>query len=180
VLVRRSAVALVAVLMLAGCSGDDPDPVADPTATASSPAPAGEPTVSATPESSEQRESAEAFIRRWFELYRDLQETGQSESFVAVSRTCDACAATVDRFRTIYAAGGEIRGGRIAVTRLQRVGETKNSETWVAHVSTTPTRYRESASAAWQRLDGGDGAFRLVLREHATSYVVGELFQESV
>lgn len=176
--VRRIAAAVLSAALLSACSDGTPDPEGAPTPTASAP-PSPTPTESESIDPSPEPEAQEEFIRRWFELYMSMQKSGDAADFLALSDGCEACKSTADRYRDIYASGGEITGGKITVTSTRRLGRNGRQETWIAAVSVTPTKYRESAADDVQRLPGGDGAFRLVIARWAGSYVVNELYQES-
>ena len=82
--VRRAvALALVVPLLLAGCSEDEPEPkMPDPTPTSSEPSPS--PTESETVEA----ESAEEFIRRWQAAGDEMQVTGDTTEYDAMTPRC--------------------------------------------------------------------------------------------
>jgi hypothetical protein len=110
----------------------------------------------------------------------ELQSTGRSSGFEDASVDCQACTDTVEGYSRIYDSGGVIRGGVISITKLKKLGRTGQGETWLVFFSSTPTRYRESSEAAWQRLKGGRAALRLVLTSRDGSLNVSELYQESL
>src|SRR5215467_5321934 len=88
--------AVAVPLTLSACGGGD-DPIADPPVSSA-------PTSSATP--SAHRESAEHFIRRWADAEMEMQNRGETHTYLSLSRGCHACsvlANTVDRY---YASGG--------------------------------------------------------------------------
>jgi hypothetical protein len=164
--VRRAlALTLAVPLLLAGCS-DDPEPTPKlPDPTSSTPTP----TETETPEA----ESAEDFIRRWVEEDRRMFETGDTEAFLAMGPDCDDCkniAATADR---IYDAGGEVRWDGWTILELARKGKP-SSHTYRFVVESAPTRYRESPSGPWKRLDGGRVVQLIVLEPVETSWHVLE------
>src|SRR6478736_10431719 len=108
--VRRTlALTLAVPVVLAGCT-DDPEPKPKiPETTSSSPTPT--PTESETPEA----ESPEDFIRRWVKVGDEMQKTGKTAEYDAMSPNCKACQGFVDSVEEVYGAGGsaEFAGTRI-------------------------------------------------------------------
>ncbi len=99
--VRRTLTALLgAALLLAGCS-DDPEPRVTPTA---SPSPSeSETSAEPTPQSPEE------FIREWFELDTEMQNTGRDETFPWRCPDCEPCDELADQSGALLrAAGGYI------------------------------------------------------------------------
>ena len=156
--VRRSAaLALVATLVLAGCQ-DEPEPQFEPT-----PSDSSSPT---DPKSSEQPEaqSAEEFIEDWVDLQRDMQNTGETEAFLAVSDKCIACVQLADLVTRYYDAGGyvETQGWTLRVlNQLSRTGRTIEFE---AEIKSAPTVYLEEAGGTVEHLPSGQGKERFVVR----------------
>ncbi|GAA2113065.1 hypothetical protein GCM10009843_00360 [Nocardioides bigeumensis] len=69
----------------------------------------------------------------------------------------------------------------MTISSLKQLAVSRGTETWIAAFDVTPTRYRESSRGEWQRLKGGDIAFRFVLtHDRRHGYNVSELYQESV
>ncbi|QCC78266.1 hypothetical protein [Nocardioides daphniae] len=89
-----SAGLLSLALLLTGCAKDEPKPKFE------------EPAASPTPTPVE--ETAEEFLERWARLDREMQNTGETEEYRAITPGCKACIAYADRVDKIYAAGGEI------------------------------------------------------------------------
>jgi hypothetical protein len=153
--VRRAlALAVVGPLLLAGCSGD-PEPTPNiPDPTSSSPTPS--PTDSETPEV----ESAEEFIRRWVDVNTAMQATGDVGEYVALSRRCKPCKQTAERVEAIYANGGFIETEGWLIDRvIDRTG-SGDSPVLDLRITSTPTKYRESADAPTESFEGG----RIVMR----------------
>ncbi len=145
--VRRTAIsALAAGLLLAGCS-DDPEPRFEPTR---SPSPT-ESSPTATPEA----QSPEAFIREWFELNTEMQNTGETEAFLALSRGCATCEQLAARIEGMYAHGGYVA---IDFQKVQSI-ERRAGKEFSVMVQAAPTTYREDANADVARLKGGPNEF---------------------
>jgi hypothetical protein len=146
-LVRRTTAAVLAAgLLLAGCS-DDPEPRFEPT---ESPSPT-ETSSSAAPEA----QSPEEFIREWFELNTEMQNTGETEAFLALSRGCKTCKELASRIEGIYAAGGNVA---IAYQKVQSV-DARGGEEFSVMVNAAPTVFSETADSPEDRLKGGPNEF---------------------
>lgn len=155
-LVRRALALAVVPLLLAGCSEEEPTPkMPDPTTSSSTPTPA----ESATPEA----ESPEDFIRRWVEANTEMQNTGDVAPYVALSRRCKPCNATADRVKEIYARGGFVETrGWIVKRVIDRTGST-GAPVLDLRVSSSPTKFQESAGSQTQSLEGGAIVMRVRL-----------------
>lgn len=147
---RTTAAVLAAGLLLAGCS-DDPEPRFEPT---ESPSPA-ESSSSAAPES----QSPEDFIREWFELNTEMQNTGETDAFLAASKDCATCSDLADRVDRIYTAGGAIRIRWQRVVRVSLGSRSKTIKQYEVVTETSPTVYRESAGAKTERYEGGQASY---------------------
>ena len=118
-----------------------------------------DPPISSAPSSStptQQRETPEHFIRRWAAEEKRMENTGMTDAYVALSRPCKACMSLVRDVKKFYAAGGFIKWGGLRVLNVKKISNT-GSQSIVLHVKTDsqPTRYRQSASAQLQTIDGG-------------------------
>ena len=126
---RHIPAALVAALvLLAGCSGDDePRPRIAPTdsssvasTTAPPPTPTGpvEPTLPAEA-AGEDAAAAEAFVRHYWAMADYAQATGDVVAFRRLGApSCGACTAAADFVQGVYAKGGEISGGETQISRI--------------------------------------------------------------
>lgn len=108
---------LLALLVLAGCSGDDPEPKFAPTPT-SSPTQASPSEPSATPE----RRSPEQTVRAWVEARNEALQDGDTTAVEALSaKDCETCQNQIDPIRQLYADGGhfETDGWTVVSSRLK-------------------------------------------------------------
>lgn len=164
--VRRAfAFALVVPLLLAGCS-EDPEPRPQmPDPTSSSPTPEPTPTESETPEA----ESAEDFIRRWVEVGDEMQVTGETAEYDAMTPDCRPCQSFVQNVADVYQAGGtaEFDGSRIV--QIRRVGDAPPTFTLTKDL---PETVINNASGDTETLPAGRTTLRVTLGREAGAYVV--------
>lgn len=158
--VRRALALAVSVpLLLAGCS-DDPEPtpkIPDPTTSS----PTDPVTETETPEA----ESPEDFIRRWISVNTEMQNTGDTDAYLALSAKCRPCKATADRVEEIYAGGGFVRTkGWIVRGVMDQTGASGGPILDLA-IESSPTEYKESPDAALQSLPGGQLTMRVRLNK---------------
>lgn len=116
--VRRTlALAVVVPLLLAGCT-DEPEPTPKmPEPTSSSPTPS--PSESETPEA----ESAEDFIRRWVEVGDEMQVTGETAEYDAMTPECEPCQGFVANVKEVYSTGGSAEFSGSRIIQIRRVGD---------------------------------------------------------
>ncbi len=155
--VRRSlALALAVPLLLAGCSDDaEPTPKMPEPSTSSSPTP----TESETPEA----ESPEDFVRRWVDLDRAMQNSGDTADYLAVSSKCKSCVAVAKRIQGIFEAGGFVQTDGLEILNVIDQSGATGRKVLDVRVRSSPTVLRESAGAREQRLPGGTVTYRMRL-----------------
>jgi len=102
---------LAPLLLLSACGGDDTS-VADPPVAPTSPS-----TSAAHPP---HRESAKAFIRRWAKAEQDMENTGETTRYLALSSGCRACRDLAHQISAYYAAGGYVRWGGWTLLSIRR------------------------------------------------------------
>lgn len=160
--VRRTLVALVgAVLLLTGCTADA-EPRFTPT---DSPSPSVSET-SAEPEA----QTPEEFIREWFELNTEMQNTGETAAFLAVSKSCRPCASLAKRVDRIYSAGGFIRLDTQRVADIDLGSRSATIKQFDVVVITAPTKYRESEDGKLLSYGGGRASYQLTLIREESSW----------
>lgn len=153
--VRRHAAALLAAaLLLAGCS-DDPEPRFQPTET---PSPT-ESSSTAEPEA----QSPEEFVREWFELSFQMQNSGETEAFRAASKDCATCNDIADRVDDIYGAGGMIRLASQEILKMELGARSRTIKQYEVHVLTSPTLYREAEGTKPERYEGGRTSYTVTV-----------------
>lgn len=154
------AVALLAAT--AACGGDDP-----PSSPRTSQSASATQSVTASPSPSEtqppQRESAKAFIRRWFKESDAMQASGDTSAFRAMGDKCTTCATFADSVDRIHQQGGWIRFGGTQIHRIERSGSLAGNPHWNVETRIAPTRYKESAGGDIVRLAGGPTTFQITL-----------------
>lgn len=147
---RMSGVLVVSMMLLlfTSCSDDSSDAGDPPTSsppTSSSPTP----TTSTPPED----ETPEEFIRRWIDEDTRMQNTGETDAYLAMTWHCEGCQSLADRVQRIYRKGGFISTKGLEVRSMQR--HDGKPVTFTVHTEGSPTVYRDSATSRKKRLPGG-------------------------
>ncbi len=166
------AVALLAAT--AACGGDDPPPANGSPTDSPSPSATASSTSSPSPSQTEppQRESAKAFIRRWFKESQEMQVTGDTEAFLAMGKGCVTCESLAEQVATIYRQGGWIRYEGTRVLRITRGGSLGGNPQWDVLTEGAPTSYKESAGSDITHLPGGPTTMRITLADAGDSWAV--------
>ena len=162
--VRRALALVLAVpILLAGCS-DDPEPEPKvPEATSSSPTPT--PTESETPEA----ESPEDFIRRWVKAGDEMQVTGETAEYAAMTPKCQPCQAFVENVADVYERGGSAEFAGSQIVRLKRVGGSPPTYDLTKDLPETIIRRAEGEP---ETLPGGRTTIRVTLDTQGQQWVV--------
>ncbi|WP_210502909.1 hypothetical protein [Nocardioides xinjiangensis] len=105
--------------LLAGCSGGEPttEPtpkIAEPSSSASTPTPV----ETETPEA----ENPEDFIRRWVKAGDEMQVTGETAEYDAMTPECTPCQDFVENVAQVYDGGGSAEFAGSRVVRIKPVG----------------------------------------------------------
>jgi hypothetical protein len=160
--VRRAlALTLAVPVLLAGCS-DDPEPTPKiPEPTSSSPSPT-EP-ASEEPEV----ESPEEFIRRWVEVDREMQNSGDIAEYESISAKCKTCMSVAKRIEGIFANGGTVKTQGLTILELAEQSPVDGRKVFDVTVRSAPTIFVESAGAREERFPGGRITYRMRLNAEA-------------
>jgi hypothetical protein len=173
--VQRSLVAVscLAVLSLAGCTDGGSSSADPPTAT---------PTVSSgtvAPSAAAERETPEAFVRRWVRLNTDMQNSGRTERFEAACPESGSCRQLVRLVRSYYDAGGYLKTGRWTVLFVHELGHRGSRIQVATDIRSAPTEFKRSAGSPVEHFDGGVTHNQLVLHPSATGWLIEEWTQEA-
>jgi len=147
-------------LLLAGCS-DDPEPRFVPPSESPSPT---ESATSAEPAA----QTPEEFIREWFSVGADMQNTGDTEAFLAMTSSCDSCQSLADRVARYYADGGFIRIASQDVTDIV----PRSDREFSVVVDAAATTFKESSTGKRRTLPGGPNEFRVFIRKDQSGWKV--------
>ena len=159
--VRRAlAVAAALPLLLAGCSEGEAEPkMPDPSPSSSSSTPTAEPTV--------EQESPEEFVRRWVRADREMQNSGEVDDYLALSKRCKPCKSVAERVQAIFEAGGYVKTDGLVIRRITDNSGGDGPKVLDVSVRSSPTVLKESADAEPQTLPGGDVVYRMRLSPQA-------------
>jgi hypothetical protein len=148
-----TALSVIPVLLVAGCTDDDPKPKFEPSPSSEAPTSPSTTTGTATPAMpvAAQQQSdvgAEAFVRYWIEVVNFSQRTGETSGLVGLNDVrCSGCRGIVKAIDSAYRSGGHIEGGDITAGRLRKLPLDFGAE-WAAYAK---------AKAGPQIVVGADG-----------------------
>ena len=133
------------LLLLAACGGGDTS-VADPPVSPSPPS-----SSASTP----QHESPEAFIHRWADAEKRMENTGETQEYLALSPGCVACRQLARTVSTYYAAGGYVHWGGWRILWIKVNSRKGAFTTYAVRNKSLPTTYKKSAQARIHNFFGG-------------------------
>ncbi|CUR55270.1 exported hypothetical protein [metagenome] len=168
-------VAPVLLLSLAACTDD---PVAPGPVTPSSPAESASPSAEASKDPLAD-ETPHEFLRRWVEVQNEMEVTGDTDAFLALSHNCEYCTTFARRLRQIYGDGGWVKTKGWRITSIRREGKLPHGEVSLDFfISSAPTSYAEDTSAKVQRLPGSRSIrYRIQMKPTSAGWVVTYLIQ---
>ncbi|HEX3296698.1 MAG TPA: hypothetical protein VHR85_07750 [Nocardioides sp.] len=134
------------IVLLAACGGDDAS-IADPPV---SPHP-----TSSSPTGTPPHESPEAFIRRWAEAEKRMENTGQVEAYLALSKGCTACRNLTEQVSRYYAAGGFVKWGGWQILSIKVNSRHNDATTYAVKNRSLPTTYQTSRDGRIRHFSGG-------------------------
>ncbi|RYB94784.1 hypothetical protein EUA93_10750 [Nocardioides oleivorans] len=163
--VRRAlALAVLAPLLLVGCSDDpEPKPQMPETSTAT---PTEEPTETETPEV----ESAEDFIRRWVKAGDEMQVTGDTAEYDAMTPNCKACQGFVESVEQVYAAGGSAQFAGTTVTKIRRYAAKPPTYDVSQDVAETVIKHGDTGKT--ETYPAGSTRIRVILKTTQSGWLV--------
>ncbi|GAA5142448.1 hypothetical protein GCM10023340_05940 [Nocardioides marinquilinus] len=171
---------------LAACS-DDPDPRIggdDDPSTEAAPPDSSEPATTAPatdgttateptePPSSEapEGETKRQFVVRWLEESQRMQNTGDTEGFLALSRDCQSCETLAQTVSDYYSAGGTISWDGGELLRFTSYDPTRNE--FLAVYESGDTRYRERKGSPLRELSGGRQRYVIQFERKGDSWLI--------
>jgi len=163
-----AALACCGVLSLSACNGDSSSS-ADPP----SPSPTAS-TSSVEPSPTEDPESPEEFVRRWVDVDREMQNSGDTTEYRQLSAKCRPCLEVADQVEGYYAAGGYVKTDGWSIVSAKTARSHKTASVTI-QVLSAPTEVVESEGAQVRRLEGGEGTYLLSLLVADTTWVVTDL-----
>jgi hypothetical protein len=129
---------------LTGCGGDDS--VADP--------PLSSPPTS-SPTEAPQHERPAHFIRRWAKAEARMENTGETDGYLALSQGCDACQRLAHKVQRYYAAGGFVKWGGWRILSIEVNSRQPQTTTYAVRNRSLPTSYKTSETAPTKHFAGG-------------------------
>jgi hypothetical protein len=160
--------ALSAPLFILAACGSGNDSVADPPVS-----PRSTSSSTGTP----QRETPEAFIRRWFDEGTKMQNTGDTDAYLAMQRGCRDCAAVASRVGHAYSRGGFYRTKGVRSLRVTSSRASDGKRSLDIAVNLFPTAYATSSKGATEHFDGGPAHFQVQLKQAEASWLVTSFIQ---
>ena len=140
------ATALITPLLALSSCGDATS-IADP--------PVAPSVTSAAPSRAPRRETPEHFIRRWVNLERRMENSGETGPYLRLSRGCTACMSLAKQIQAIYSAGGFVEWGGWRILNISVSSRRGQGTTYAVRNRSLTTTYRRSAHAPLQHLFGG-------------------------
>lgn len=167
-LAQRVSATLVAITMglalLAGCAEDEPEPKfeAEPTTAPSTPA-----------DANTQKETVKEFLTRWAKVESDMQNTGKTEEYLALSPGCQPCEAFASSLEDMYAKGGYIRTEALSIDKVKRVkGSKQQYHVWATQ---PPTVSRNSATDPEESNKGGSRSYLFSIGRSDEGFAVRDM-----
>jgi hypothetical protein len=158
------------LLVLSACGGGD-DSVADPPIS-SSPS-------SSSPTSAPHRETPEHFIRRWTQAEEKMENTGQTDEYLALSRHCRPCSALAKEVKGFYKAGGYVRWGGWTIKSMTKSTGDGELVTFTVRIDSAPTEYKEASDGPTRHLAGGLSTELLTLQKSSTGWLMHNTVEQA-
>jgi hypothetical protein len=178
---------VVAALLLAGCSGDEPAaeppplkaPTTSPVATESPTTP--EPPVLPAAARENTKAGAVAFAHHYIDVVNYVRNSGDTRRLRRLgSSTCESCVAIADLAEDIYAEGGSLQGGRWSVTGSSALpGATQHEWQVVTNVRVSEQLFRPRAGAPAERRRAEKTTLLFMVRRASARWVIASLERQT-
>jgi hypothetical protein len=173
---RRLATLLATAALALGANAcsEDPEPIIAPPSPSPTPS---EPAASPTDDSTEapEDETAEEFIRRWQAASFEMQNSGKTDLYLALSTGCTSCESLAAGIEDIYGDGGAVRGAGGAVLDIRRAGKVAETLVYEFRVRTSPSAVLDSNGNVETRLTGGTGTYQINLTRNSGEWSVARV-----
>jgi hypothetical protein len=156
----------IASLWVSGCSGDASS-TAGPTPSVPT---SSAPTSTPTPE----RETPEEFVRRWVEVDRKMQNTGDTAEYRQISALCRPCLEVAEQVEGYFKAGGYVKTDGWTIEALSATRRGRSASVRI-DVDSARTTYVVAQGEDEKELAGGRGSYLLSLRARESSWVLADL-----
>jgi hypothetical protein len=163
--------------VLAGCGGDGKptsDPAPSPASPSSSPTPTGAPTMPAAA-TAHTKAGAIAFARHYVDLINYAQATGDIDSLALVEGAkCESCKSVRQNLSSLYASGGWIRGGELAVVSADALSNAESHAFNVdLEVKTAPETVKDRSGKV-SKIAGGTNVLTVFLKRVPSGWKVAQ------
>ena len=115
-------------------------------------------------------ETPEEFVERWVQLSNEMQQTGETEAYLEVSRECVTCRQVAKTVQRIYARGGRIetQGWKIRDSSVDR--EDSSSVDVLAEVWFDKTLTYDANGEVARRYPQGTATYRFTLGQDGAGW----------
>lgn len=151
---------LIGALLLTGCSTEEPEPKI-----------AEAPSVASTPE---KKETAEEFIRRWAEVERDMQNSGETADYRGITSGCEPCTSLADDMDDVYGAKGWVRTDGMSIAHVEK----QPNRTFKVVADISPTTYLTAEDGTEGSFTGGSVIYLVTLHRVSGEWQLVNLMKQ--
>lgn len=169
------------VLVASGCGSGTPTADPTPIVAPSSPGAASsvsDPAPTAPLSSAPANETAEQFIRRWYVIETQMENTGDIAPYREMAGRCKVCMHLAHLVERYYAAGGWVRFGGSKITNIADHA-SGGTHILTVQVDSAPTTYKESRDGPIKHYAGGKIAFEVHIRRRGETWAVVDRYGAS-
>ncbi|WP_155993317.1 DUF6318 family protein [Nocardioides sp. URHA0020] len=164
---------LLPVLLLAGCSDDEPEPKFGPTPSATAPSSAS-PSPSAPAKSKHQQQAA--LIDDFIAAVTQALGTGDPSAFLALTAdTCQNCRVLADNLEDAFSDGGRIEGGKWELISSDFQSEEPLGSVWNVDVRSARERWLDGDGQPTKIVRAGVQHFGLAIEKTEDGWLVREM-----